>query len=470
MALVEGSNRKGYFGDLPLLKKLFWLYFFLLIFEGALRKWVIPQLSAPLLIVRDPISLWIIWEAYRTHKWPTRWSVITGILTAGFFSLCIAQVVVGDNPWFVGLYGLRSYLLPFPVALIMGESLDSEDLRHFGNCTLWLMLPLAGIEILQYLSSPTSWWNKGAYAGAGQIAYTGDHVRASGTWSYVMGPVCYGPLVAAFVLYGLVKERFAKRWIIWAAAFALIVSVPVTGARTLVFELIGLLACMVVGAFLGVSQFGRTLRVVVPVLLVGFLVSLLPIFSDASSSLVTRFTQADRAEGGSISSAVEGRTIGNIEAQLESTDFGSNWLGAGIGRGSAAMVTLTSGRASFVSGEDEFSRELNELGPFPGALFWIFKIFMATYFLGRAVARARDQDPLALLLAPPLFFSLVFGVLEQPTVQGFMVIDIAFILAALNRTDALSISAIARFPQWGSLRPQVRVRRRAPDSESPLAH
>ena len=63
---------------MPLLKKLFWLYFLLLIFEGALRKWILPQFSAPLLLVRDPVALWIIIEAYRTNKWPERWSIVIG--------------------------------------------------------------------------------------------------------------------------------------------------------------------------------------------------------------------------------------------------------------------------------------------------------------------------------------------------------------------------------------------------------
>jgi hypothetical protein len=66
-------NPNSYFARLTLLKKLFWLYFLLLIFEGALRKWVAPQLSAPLLVIRDPVCILIIWEAYRTRKWPTRW-------------------------------------------------------------------------------------------------------------------------------------------------------------------------------------------------------------------------------------------------------------------------------------------------------------------------------------------------------------------------------------------------------------
>jgi len=36
---------------------LIWIYFFLLIFEGALRKWIAPSLANVLLVVRDPVLL-----------------------------------------------------------------------------------------------------------------------------------------------------------------------------------------------------------------------------------------------------------------------------------------------------------------------------------------------------------------------------------------------------------------------------
>ena len=65
---------------MPLLKKLFWAYFLLLIFEGALRKWVMPGLSAPLLLIRDPLGLLILIEAFRTYKWPDKWSGVSGFL------------------------------------------------------------------------------------------------------------------------------------------------------------------------------------------------------------------------------------------------------------------------------------------------------------------------------------------------------------------------------------------------------
>ena len=176
---------------MPLLKKLFWLYFLLLIFEGALRKWVLPGLSAPLLLVRDPVAMLIIVEAYRKNKWPERWSVVIGGLTCALVGLCVLQVTLGDNSWIAAVYGLRSYLLPFPVAFIMGENLDAEDLRKFGVATLWIMLPLVALEAAQYLAPQGSFLNAGAYKGAQQIYYAGEHVRASGTFSFVAGPTFY---------------------------------------------------------------------------------------------------------------------------------------------------------------------------------------------------------------------------------------------------------------------------------------
>jgi len=45
--------------DHAFIKKLIWAYFFLLLFEGALRKWFLPGLSNGLLIIRGPIVIWI---------------------------------------------------------------------------------------------------------------------------------------------------------------------------------------------------------------------------------------------------------------------------------------------------------------------------------------------------------------------------------------------------------------------------
>jgi hypothetical protein len=435
MSLLTWPKQTNFAEPMPRLKLLFWIYFFLLIFEGALRKWIFPSLSAPLLLVRDPVGILIIWEAYRTGKWPQKWSAMIGALAAFILALCVLQLIATDNPWFAGIYGLRSYLLPFPVAFIMGENLSDEDLRRFGVVTLWIVLPLTLLEIAQYLSPSGSFLNRGAYEGAEQIAYEGERVRASATFSFVTGPAAFWPFAGAFVLYGFVKDKFAERWLLWASAFALLLSIPIIGSRTIVFEVAGLIACAGIAALCGVSQFVRQLRIAIPLLAVSFLVSLLPIFSEASSSLHRRFLAASSGEG-TLTRTLEKRTFGSIFNTIEQADYLTNPIGQGMGRGAAAISRLMQG-SMFPAGEGEIGRLMFELGSFPGLMFMLFRFALAAVVVVTAMARAREHEPLALLLVPLMLTSVTLDVLEQPTEQGFMVIALAFSLAALKHPKPL---------------------------------
>src|SRR5208337_578045 len=328
---------------MSVLKKLFWLYFLLLIFEGALRKWVLPGFSAPLLLVRDPVAALIIIDAHRTNKWPERWSVVMGVLACALLGLCVWQMILGDNSWIAAVYGLRSYLLPCPVAFIMGENLDADDLRKFGAATLWLMLPLAALEVAQYLAPQGSILNAGAYKGAEQIYYVEEHVRASGTFSFVAGPTFYNAIVASLLFYGLMNKKFARKWLLWAGLFALVLSVPVVGSRTLVAELAGVAVCAGIAATFGVTQFIKVVKVALPLLAVYFLVSLLPVFSSAAESLRARSINAYSSEGGMRRAMVE-RTSGSIAGALIKADYSSHPIGIGMGRGAAAVSALSTGR------------------------------------------------------------------------------------------------------------------------------
>ena len=430
---------------MPYLKALFWIYFLLLVFEGSLRKWVAPGLSAPLLLVRDPVAILILIEAHLGNKWPARWTAATGFLAAGLIGLCLIQMLSIDNPLIAALYGLRSYLLPFPVAFIMGENLDAEDLRKFGVCMLWLLLPLTLLEVAQYLAAPGSFLNVGAYRGAEQIAYVGAHMRASGTFSFVIGPIYYNTIAAAFIFYGFATEGFAKKWLLWAAACALLLSVPVIGARTLVYTLAMVVGCAGIAAMSGVTQFGKSLRIAVPALIVSLLLSLLPVFSEASSSLRLRFRLAGQAEGGTTQHVVEERVFDPILNRLENAEYFDKPFGLGVGQGAPAVGRLLRGRVSFVEWENEIDRVVLELGALPGLAFMLFRFILTVMLGAAAIARARgDLEPLALLLAPAVITTLFLGVLEQPTETGFMVISVAFALAALKRTRAMVQSVPAR--------------------------
>jgi hypothetical protein len=421
---------------MPLLKKLFWAYFLLLFFEGALRKWLLPQYSGPLLLVRDPIAILIIWEAYRTHKWPRQWSATIMTLTVGLLALCFLQVAVGENVWFIALFGLRSYLLPFPVAFIMGENLDSDDLRKFATWTLWLLFPLTALEVLQYNSSPTSFWNAASYRGTEQLAYSAGHVRASATFSYVTGPMGYLPLAAAFIFYGLATPKLEKRKLLWAASGALVLAIPLSGSRTIVFMLAAVLGCVGIAALFGVSQFVNSLQLILGMLFVALLVSRLPVFSEASDTLVQRFTESAGVEGGTTQQSLLLRVVDPVTATIEDSLSNNNWLGRGMGYGSSAIAQLVTGQATFLLSEVEFPRVVGEFGWPGGFAFMLFRWGLELIIIVRAIGRTRQREPLALLLIPVTLNTLANGTLEQPTVQGFMVMSIAFSFAAIKKTRA----------------------------------
>jgi uncharacterized membrane protein YuzA (DUF378 family) len=343
------------------------------------------------------------------------------------------------------------------VAFIMGENLDADDLRKFGAATLWLMLPLAALEVAQYLAPQGSILNAGAYKGAEQIYYVEEHVRASGTFSFVAGPTFYNAIVAALLFYGLMNQKFAKKGLLWAAVFALVLSVPVVGSRTLVVELAGVAVCAGIAAMFGVSQFVRVVKIVIPLLAVYLLVSLLPVFSSASQSLRARSTNAYGTEGG-LRRAMVQRTSGTIVDALIKADYSSHPIGIGMGRGAAAVSALATGKVQFVAGEYEFVRELVELGPISGILFSLFRFLLALSLMFSAIKCAQRREPLALLLVTPLFATLCFGTLEQPTDQGFMVICMAFTIATIKRArvGAEGRTALAAAPPGPGRRIQAR--------------
>jgi hypothetical protein len=123
---------------------------------------------------------------------------------------------------------------------------------------------------------------------------------------------------------------------------------------------------------------------------------------------------------------------------FENIDFLSNPIGIGMGQGALAISKLLTGRIEFTAGEGEFDHVINEFGPVPGLAYILFRILLALMILKGAVSRAREGEPLALLLAPLMVAGLVLGALENPTAGGFMVIYMAFSLAALKRATVFT--------------------------------
>lgn len=283
-------------------KRLIWVYFWLLIFEGSVRKWI-PALASPFLLIRDPVALLIWFEATRSNLISRSYLGIIAFYTFFMTLLGLLQVIVALLPIPIFLYGWRSYILHFPVIIVAMDILDSDDLRRVGRWVLLLSLPMTVLMFAQYVAPGDSWLNRGAYEGGGQIAAALGHIRPAGTFSFITGAASFAQLTAAFVLLGLTKKIFPM-WLVISAGIATVATLPISGSRTLVVGV----AAVVAMAFLGTLARGAVSFKVdqIPKILAGMVATCLlligvlqvPLVQEGIESFSVRWNQTAEGEGG----------------------------------------------------------------------------------------------------------------------------------------------------------------------------
>ena len=123
------------------IKFLIWVYFWLLIFEGALRRWVFREFADVLLLVKDPIALLIIVSSF---SFLFREKYRNFVLLNFFIGIlgCVFTMLVGHQDWIVTVYGARIHFLHYPLIFIIPQILTKDDFRKFGKTFLFLSLRL----------------------------------------------------------------------------------------------------------------------------------------------------------------------------------------------------------------------------------------------------------------------------------------------------------------------------------------
>ena len=181
---VVAALPSGSADSLRLLKRGVWAYFLLLIFEGALRKWVLPELAAPLLVVRDPIALWLLVLAWRRGLLPAT-PYLTGMLLVGIVGFFTA-LLFGHGNLTVAVYGVRILLLHFPLSFVIGRVFDRADVERVGRAMLWIAVPMTVLIGLQFYSPQSDWVNRGVGGDVEGAGFSGalDFFRPPGTFSF----------------------------------------------------------------------------------------------------------------------------------------------------------------------------------------------------------------------------------------------------------------------------------------------
>lgn len=429
------------------IRQLIWLYLWLLLIEGALRKWVMPRFSNPLLLIRDPVMLAIYFYAIKAHVFPKNlWTVslwIIGILSvleillSPLFSYLPLQALLE-----VTAYGFRTNFLHLPIIFILASVFDEADVKKFGWWILALMVPMGLVMAAQFEASPDSFINRTAGLGeAEQLTAGGGKIRPPGTFSFISGPVFYISAAAAFLIYGALTRTVYKNWLLIVSAAALVVGIIVSGSKSSVASVLLVVLAVIVILVVrprAINRFGWTLVIVV---LGALILSRVPIFKEGFQILSDRFTSAAEAAETTIIRGTIDRIINGFTEGLGHIDK-VPFFGYGLGIGTNVGGRILVGRPAFLLAENEWSRVLAESGPVLGLAFLIWRTLL-TLQLGRlSFVALRKDNLLPILLFSSSFVLLLNGQLGQPTTLGFTVILNGLCLAA-TQPRAIDSSAIA---------------------------
>jgi hypothetical protein len=407
----------------PYLKPLIWVYFLLLVLEGALRKWIVPGLAEPLLIVRDPVVLAIYFLALSGGTFPFRPAVLALAGLAGF-SLVFAMIA--GAPIFVAAYGLRINYLHVPLVFLMGAALDHADVVRIGRAALWLTLGITALMLLQYNSGPGSFLNKGIGGGeVGQLGGALGKIRPPGPFSFITGPMAWYPLATAFAFYGWTHPDTYPRRLLVAATAAIVVAVPISISRSLLFSV---LVVVVFGLFTVARDVRRLGTVLVPIAL-----AVLMLQVAANQELTAAFSarwEESTVKGGGVGISIFQRFFNDHFVAL-SVIGEAPLFGHGIGLGSNVGARFTTGALTFLLAEGEWPKILLELGPILGAAFILFRCWLAAHVLWNAwLGLLRHNDGLAWMLVGASMLIVISGQWAPPTILGFAVFGSGLALAA----------------------------------------
>ena len=435
------------------IRVLIWLYLVLLLLEGALRKWIVPPLSDPLLIVRDPVVIAIYVLALRARIFPSNGYVISlGVIA--FLSMLASVIVL--STYFpmklileVTLYGFRSNFLHLPLIFVMGTVMDEEDVKKIGWFILIGMIPMSLLMMAQFKATPDSFINRAAGLGEGlQLTAGGGKIRPAGTFSFTSGPVFYVAVATAFVVYGALSRFTYKLWLLVASTVALVIAAAVSGSRGCVASALLVIAAILVILLIkpkAVNQFGRILLIVV---IGAVIISRLPIFKEGVDILSDRFTSSAEAADTTVIRGMVDRTISGFTEGLTNLDK-PPLFGYGLGIGTAGGARFLIGRGAFLLSENEWTRVLFESGPILGLafLFWRTALTLRLGYL--SILLLKRGAILPILLFASAFAGLLNGQLGQPTNLGFAAFLSGLCLAAtqLKKQDVgVVASNITRDP------------------------
>jgi hypothetical protein len=421
----------------PALKKGIWLYFILLIFEGALRKWVLPGLAAPLLIIRDPVAIWLIIMAWRRGLLKSNiYLTVTFVISIVAF---VTALLFGHGNLFVAIYGVRTLLLHFVVIFIIGAVFNRDDVLKLGAAVVWLTIPMTILVIFQFYSPQSAWVNLGIGADTAGGGFSGalGFFRPPATFSFITGTALFYSLSACFIFYfWLSPKKHVKKYVLIASSIALAIAIPVSISRTLFFMVAFTLSFVLIAFARNSRRRGRIITVALVIVVIFVVLSQLSFFQTATEAFTSRFDNATEVEGG-LEGTLGDRYLGGLLGAFN-IPAGFPFFGYGVGMGTNVGAQLLTGEVQFLVAEGEWGRMTGELGILMGAAIILVRLGLTIKIAVLAFKKLPMGDLLPWILTSFCVLTVPQGQWAQPNTLGFSVFVAGLAIASMSMPRLVS--------------------------------
>jgi hypothetical protein len=435
----------------------------LLVFEGAIRKWIAPGAQDLVYFAKDVLLLGIYVGFFRElpglrSRLP-RQPALYAMLAFGAL-LGLLEVFNPALPnLLVGIFGFKAYFFYVPLIFVLPVAFrDDAELHRF----LWryalISIPVGLLAIAQFFSPASSFLN--TYARSNEDAYvatfgSSTYVRVTATFSFISGYAAF-LLTAAILILTLLaagRWRFRGYLLMFGALGMTLLGMMMSGSRGPVLILILLFPFYWwLAVIRGKGGFAAFARLVIVLGLVGV------VLAATGGKAVDAFL--GRAAGiGDVSGRVNAPLLTPWELLPE---VGLLGFGIGATHQTAAALAPDVVPYSWLHGlqvEVESGRILLELGPLGFLLVYAVRLYLAVYAFGQARA-LRTRFHRALATASFLFFlaALPGGVVFDVTsdLYYWFFAGLLMLVVRLDRETGRKVARAA------APRPVVRERLPAP--------
>lgn len=408
-----------------------WIYIFLLIFEGSIRKWILPSLSSSILIVRDPIAFYILFKSFQIGILKKN-KLIFLFPLIGFITFMTA-LLFGHGNLYVAIYGIRPFILHFPLAFVIGIVFDRTDVLKVGKLFIYLSIMMILLNIYQFYSPQSSWINRGVGGDLDGSGFGGalGYYRPSGTFSFINGLTLFYGLTSAFVFYFLSQPKEISKSILIISLLVAIFSIPFTISRTILFQNTLCFLFYLFIIFKKPKQFYTLLFILFILTVVLYLIVNSGFIKIGIEVFFSRFESASASEGGLKGTLIDRMFLTLWDAIINSED--TSTFGNGLGFNTNVGIKILEINAETRISDYEWNRIISELGPFLGILLILIRIKILLSSFTIAIKKIRVNDFLPWMLLSFGFIQILQGQIAQPTSVGFITLIIGLIYANFKK-------------------------------------